>query len=85
MISLCEIRVLFFHKLCGSKIIPQDGACRSPTQMPAILLVSVRHDVGVGSVSVAEKNHYSYVQISAGPEIAVGKKLVTTENKRNEF
>jgi hypothetical protein len=40
-----------------------------------ISLVSASYDVGVGSVSVAEKKDYSYVQILVGSENAVGKKL----------
>ena len=43
--------------------------------MPAVSLVSASHDVGVGSELELEKKYYSYVQILAGCDNAVGKKL----------
>ena len=53
--------------------------------MSAVSLISASHDVGVGSESEAEKKYYSYVQILAGHENAVGKKIVTMKNNINEF
>jgi hypothetical protein len=43
--------------------------------MHPVSLVLMRQDVGVDSVSVSEKKYYSYVQILAGHENVVGKKL----------